>query len=204
MCRRRRRCGHPASTAVVAVGKRTGSSSGCARLGEESVYGLTLLEGHRPERTWALTAPPPVAATAPPAVAAAGSPRRPLWLLLEPQPLSERAGLPRRRGALRLLSEPERIESGWWDGRTSRAITTPLRIARGCACGCSASAAHRTAGSCTGYSGERRPHGRHAGRACLCRAALPFQLHLPARRFASARARAAGTRPGLSGASAQR
>jgi protein ImuB len=88
-----------------------------ARLGEESVYGLTLLEGHRPERTWALTAPPPVAATAPPAVAAAAaSPRRPLWLLLEPQPLSERAGLPRRRGALRLLSEPERIESGWWDG----------------------------------------------------------------------------------------
>ena len=87
-----------------------------ARLGEEAVYGLTLLEGHRPERTWALTAPPPVAATPPPAVAAAGAPRRPLWLLLEPQPLRERAGLPRRRGALRLLSEPERIESGWWDG----------------------------------------------------------------------------------------
>jgi protein ImuB len=57
-----------------------------------------------------------VAATPPPAVAAAGAPRRPLWLLLEPQPLRERAGLPRRRGALRLLSEPERIESGWWDG----------------------------------------------------------------------------------------
>ena len=37
-----------------------------ARLGEEAVYGLTLLEGHRPERTWALTAPPPVAATPPP------------------------------------------------------------------------------------------------------------------------------------------
>ncbi|MGB6487096.1 MAG: hypothetical protein WBE91_09470, partial [Steroidobacteraceae bacterium] len=25
-------------------------------------------------------------------------------------------GLPRRRGALRLLGEAERIETGWWDG----------------------------------------------------------------------------------------
>jgi protein ImuB len=40
-----------------------------------------------------------------------------LWLLSVPQPLAVRAGLPRRRGALRLVSEPERIESGWWDGR---------------------------------------------------------------------------------------
>jgi protein ImuB len=31
--------------------------------------------------------------------------------------LSQRNGLPRRRGALRLLGDPERIESGWWDGR---------------------------------------------------------------------------------------
>lgn len=28
-----------------------------------------------------------------------------------------RDGLPRHRGALRLLTDPERIESGWWDGR---------------------------------------------------------------------------------------
>jgi protein ImuB len=27
-----------------------------------------------------------------------------------------RDGWPRRSGALRLVSEPERIESGWWDG----------------------------------------------------------------------------------------
>jgi protein ImuB len=39
-----------------------------------------------------------------------------LWLLLVPQPLEVRAGFPRRRGVLELLSEPERIESGWWDG----------------------------------------------------------------------------------------
>jgi protein ImuB len=41
---------------------------------------------------------------------------RPLWLLPLPQPLRLRAGLPLRRGPLRLVSEPERIESGWWDG----------------------------------------------------------------------------------------
>jgi len=43
--------------------------------------------------------------------------RRPLWLLSTPRLLSERDGLPRRRGPLRLLGEAERIETGWWDGR---------------------------------------------------------------------------------------
>lgn len=42
--------------------------------------------------------------------------RRPLWLLPVPRLLIEREGLPRRRGALRLLGEAERIETGWWDG----------------------------------------------------------------------------------------
>lgn len=42
---------------------------------------------------------------------------RPLWLLPVPRPLRQRGGLPRYRGALRLVSEPERIETGWWDGR---------------------------------------------------------------------------------------
>lgn len=88
-----------------------------AHLGEAAIHGLALLDDHRPESAWTL-APPPAAsgrgrARAP---AAAGAPR-PLWLLKAPQPLSERAGLPRRRGALRLVSEPERIEGGWWDGR---------------------------------------------------------------------------------------
>jgi protein ImuB len=41
---------------------------------------------------------------------------RPIWLLPVPKRLSERDGLPRRRGSLRLISEPERIETGWWDG----------------------------------------------------------------------------------------
>ncbi|MBZ9667799.1 DNA polymerase Y family protein, partial [Pseudomonas sp. LMG 31766] len=37
---------------------------------------------------------------------------RPGWLLSEPQPL--------REASLRILSGPERIESGWWDGEDVR------------------------------------------------------------------------------------
>jgi protein ImuB len=46
-----------------------------------------------------------------------GFDRRPLWLLPVPRLLDELDGLPRRRGALQLLGEAERIETGWWDGR---------------------------------------------------------------------------------------
>jgi protein ImuB len=89
-----------------------------ARLGEDAVHGLTLCAGHRPEKAWARTAPPVAGRRGAPgggAVVAAAQ-CRPLWLLPVPQPLRMRAGLPRRRGLLRLVSEPERIETGWWDG----------------------------------------------------------------------------------------
>jgi protein ImuB len=39
-----------------------------------------------------------------------------LWLLQAPQQLDEVDGVPRRRGALRFCGDPERIETGWWDG----------------------------------------------------------------------------------------
>jgi protein ImuB len=42
--------------------------------------------------------------------------RRPLWLLPAPLSLPMQDGLPQRRGPLQLLGEPERIETGWWDG----------------------------------------------------------------------------------------
>ena len=92
-----------------------------AQLGPEAVHGLRLLPGHRPENAWALTGPPPAAPERRPAPEFArefpGLPqRRPLWLLQTPRPLGVRDGLPRRRGPLRLVSEPERIETGWWDG----------------------------------------------------------------------------------------
>lgn len=106
-----------------------------ARLGPEAVYGLQVLPGHRPENTWGVREPAgpmgqPVAdpGAAPSEVKGRsrgrGTPettrwpafRRPMWLLSVPKLLSERDGLPRRRGPLRLLGEGERIETGWWDG----------------------------------------------------------------------------------------
>jgi protein ImuB len=90
-----------------------------ARLGPEAVHGLTLLPAHRPECAWAVTGPPAARASrhAVPDCHAAAAAARPLWLLPVPQRLSMCGGLPRRRGALRLMTDPERIESGWWDGR---------------------------------------------------------------------------------------
>ncbi len=115
-----------------------------ARLGPEAVYGLQMLPGHRPENAWSVREPAAVtgaramterrpsgergnpqwgsARESPAGMRSLESARppyagsRPLWLLPQPKQLSERDGLPRRRGPLRLLSEPERIETGWWDG----------------------------------------------------------------------------------------
>ena len=101
-----------------------------ARLGADGVQRLTLLADHRPERAMAwqparagpppanarATATQPSSATTPPSDPHA-APTRPLWLLHEPQPLSEQASRPWFDGApLQLLAGPERIESGWWDG----------------------------------------------------------------------------------------
>ena len=85
-----------------------------ARFGPESVYGLQVLPGHRPENAWGVREP--VAGHGPTPVRGVSAFRRPMWLLPEPRLLSERDGLPRRRGPLLLLGEPERIETGWWDG----------------------------------------------------------------------------------------
>ena len=109
-----------------------------ARFGPEAVYGLQVLPGHRPENAWGVREPVegrrptraglpvvpslepssgrPFMAGARGGTAPLALARRPLWLLPEPRILSERDGLPRRRGPLRLLGEPERIETGWWDG----------------------------------------------------------------------------------------
>jgi protein ImuB len=102
-----------------------------ARLGEPAVYGLAEGDEHRPEKQQCQVAPSLVcetlhatarklpAATLP---AAAGAPR-PLGLLPEPLPLQtirDATGQVQRllhAGAdLTLLSGPERIETGWWDG----------------------------------------------------------------------------------------
>ena len=46
---------------------------------------------------------------------------RPLWMLADPQRLQDRGGAPWHEGSpLDLASGPERIETGWWDGRDVR------------------------------------------------------------------------------------
>lgn len=78
-----------------------------ARLGDERVFDIMPAAAHRPECATQCVFP------------GAGSdlawPARPFWLLTEPEPMSEVAGRPYRRGPLKLLAGPERIESGWWD-----------------------------------------------------------------------------------------
>jgi protein ImuB len=97
-----------------------------ARLGPEAVYGLRVVEDHRPEAAWKVGEP--VLTTSAIQSGLRDDParntvnlsvfdRRPLWLLPVPRLLNERDGLPRRRGPLRLLGEAERIETGWWDGK---------------------------------------------------------------------------------------
>jgi len=87
-----------------------------ARLGPDAVHGLMVREGHRPEHAWSVSPPPPATGAGASPAQGCLSRRRPLWLLASPQPLASEDGLPLRRGPLRLTSEPERIESGWWDG----------------------------------------------------------------------------------------
>ena len=103
-----------------------------ARLGDAAVQGLACVEDHRPEAAWRVREPevrpdespcdaPPAAdsralASRPGAPRPATRPGRPLWLLPAPRRLTEHDGLPRYRGRLHLASEPERIETGWWDG----------------------------------------------------------------------------------------
>lgn len=83
-----------------------------ARLGEEAVFGLATLADHRPERAWRACRPGDDIAPKVPLQFSA----RPLWLVASPQPLKEVASIPHYDGPLSLLTGPERIESGWWDG----------------------------------------------------------------------------------------
>jgi protein ImuB len=78
-----------------------------ARLGDQAVAGLQLSADHRPELAFARTPLPPLspstAATLSPTAAA-----RPAALLCPPQRIEAQPGV---------LGCPERIASGWWDGR---------------------------------------------------------------------------------------
>lgn len=87
-----------------------------ARLGNESVGGITGVEDHRPEYSWrprALNEKVDCAALA----------HRPTWLLPRPQ----RCHIENYQ----VLAGPERIESGWWDGRDCRRDYFIVRDAHG-------------------------------------------------------------------------
>jgi len=89
-----------------------------ARLGDTQVLQVAPLADHRPEQAMRLLPVTQPAMPAPMPPWPAHLPlHRPAWLLPEPQPLSERDTWPLLAGRpLQMLSGPERIESGWWDG----------------------------------------------------------------------------------------
>jgi protein ImuB len=88
-----------------------------ARLGEAALHGLKPVAEHRPEASWAGAA---VNEKSPDAT----FPPRPLWLLPEPKPL-EASGLPP------IVSGPERIESGWWEGSDAQRDYFVVRTGNG-------------------------------------------------------------------------
>jgi len=81
-----------------------------ARLGRDAVSGLCLLPEHRPEAAWRFVEPGT-------GTAAGGDPGRPFWILETPRELGCRDGRPWLEGPLEICGGPERIETGWWDGR---------------------------------------------------------------------------------------
>ena len=87
-----------------------------ARLGENAVYSVSAIPEHRPEAAWRRIHELHLAATlATTAERPHDAMPRPLWLLDEPLLLSRQEAL--QQGAWILEQGPERIESGWWDGK---------------------------------------------------------------------------------------
>jgi len=81
-----------------------------ARLGSESVYSIASYPDHRPELAWRCCEPGS-------SIASDERTKRPLWLMEPPQRLRSEGDLPVLGTKLTLLAGPERIESGWWDGK---------------------------------------------------------------------------------------
>ena len=97
-----------------------------ARFGDSAVYQLVQRDDHRPECASRRIAM--FAGVSPKKSSERPTPPRPLWLLNTPESLAEVDGRPYRHGHLKLLSGPERIESGWWDGgETSNGAAGDIR-----------------------------------------------------------------------------
>jgi len=116
------------------------------RLGASAVHGVQPVAEHRPEAAWKPVAPRggvsggaksgvcrQVAAVDTAADDCNYEPvrPRPVWMLAEPRALSMRDGQPVFGGVLHLEGEPERIESGWWDGGDVRRDYYAARDSRG-------------------------------------------------------------------------
>ena len=74
-----------------------------ARLGKDKVQTLALGNDHRPEYAWSV-------GNVSQRHAVGHYPLRPLWLLPQPRPIND--------NDIALLAGPERIEAGWWDGKS--------------------------------------------------------------------------------------
>jgi len=86
------------------------------RYGSHRVHGIDQVPEHRPERAWRRSIDQSSAGTGGPAAQAF---ERPLWLLPEPQKQG-RGRSPFFQEGPDSVTDPERIESGWWDGREAR------------------------------------------------------------------------------------
>ncbi len=85
-----------------------------SKLGAERVFAIEARNDHRPELAWGREKCTRAgSADSLPAL----QPARPLLLLQEPMTLVSMDDTPQHHGALTLLAGPERIETGWWDGR---------------------------------------------------------------------------------------
>ena len=80
-----------------------------ARLGEAAVYGVISIPEHRPEAAWQRVHELSLNTTVRVGDMRVCDVPRPVWLLSEPAILAA--------GGLVLEQGPERIESGWWDGK---------------------------------------------------------------------------------------
>jgi protein ImuB len=85
-----------------------------ARIGTQSVSGVTTVDEHRPQLAWRLQNV--LSKGMINALAVSGrDTRRPLWMLPEPELLPAEQDMPLHQGRLTLLDGPERLETGWWD-----------------------------------------------------------------------------------------
>ncbi|HEX2138553.1 MAG TPA: DNA polymerase Y family protein [Woeseiaceae bacterium] len=108
------RAGHGRTLSIAHLMERLS-----ARMGEAAVYGVTLVDEHRPHYAWratqALESGKENRFNSREINRAPLLRRRPLWMLPEPVRLETSGGAPSYQGPLQRVSGPERIESGWWD-----------------------------------------------------------------------------------------